>query len=387
MRCVGRSYILPILSKGIQMLLRVIFATLLISMSLSSFARSNNLSVSLSVSDRATLSDQEVMVDVVFTNNGSTSLSIPKWFVPDGELEGNLFLLSRDGSRVPYLGPIIKRAAPTAQDMISLAPGESITRSVDIAGMYDLSASGEYKMQYGVASSQLFGRTNPRQTSDLLKRNVEQMEQTVNLGMETLMSNEVATWVEGRSNPLANLAEDKSALFGAKSSIAYSGRCSATQQSTLTSAVAAASSMANDSVSYMSRLTTSTPRFTTWFGAATSAAISEIRADYANIKDALDNKPLVLDCSCKKSYYAYVYPTQPYKVYLCRAFWTAPLTGTDSKGGTLIHELSHFNVIAGTNDYAYGQTAAKALAISNPQQARDNADSHEYFSENTPALQ
>ncbi len=369
------------------MLLRAIFAIVLVCLSFSGFARTNNLSVSLTVADRATVSDQEVMVDVVFTNNGSTSLSIPKWFVPDGELEGNLFLLSRDGSRVPYLGPIIKRAAPTAQDMISLAPGESITRSVDIAGMYDLSASGEYKMQYGVASSQLFGRTNPRQNSDLLKRNVEPMEQTVNLGMETLMSNEVATWVEGRSNPLANLAEDKSALFGAKSSIAYSGRCSATQQSTLTSAVAAASSMANDSVSYMSRLTSSTPRFTTWFGAATSAAISEIRADYANIKDALDNKPLVLDCSCKKSYYAYVYPTQPYKVYLCRAFWTAPLTGTDSKGGTLIHELSHFNVIAGTNDYAYGQTAAKALAISNPQQARDNADSHEYFSENTPALQ
>ena len=81
-----------------------------------------------------------------------------------------------------------------------------------------------------------------------------------------------------------------------------------------------------------------------------------------------------------------MYPTQPYKIYLCRAFWTAPLTGTDSKGGTLIHELSHFNVIAATDDFAYGQTAAKALAISNPQQARDNADSHEYFSENTPVL-
>ena len=366
------------------MLLRAIFAIVLVCLSFSGFARPNNFSVNLSVADRATVSDQEVRVDIVFTNDGSTSLSIPKWFVPDGELEGDLFLLSRDGQRVPYLGPIIKRAAPTAQDMISLAPGESVARSVDISGMYDLSASGEYKLQFGVASSQLFGRSSLRQAPDLLKR---EMEQTVNLGMETLVSNEVATWVEGRSNPLANLAADKSALFGAKSSIAYSGRCSATQQSTLTSAVAAASSMANSSVSYLNGISGSTTRFTTWFGAGTSAALSEIRADYAKIKDALDLQPLVLDCSCKKSYYAYVYPTQPYKIYLCRAFWTAPLTGTDSKGGTLIHELSHFNVIAATNDYAYGQTAAKALAISNPQQARDNADSHEYFSENTPALQ
>jgi peptidyl-Lys metalloendopeptidase len=372
------------------MLLRAIFAIALVcaslSFPLSSFARSNSLSVNLSLADRATVSDQEVMVDVVFTNNGATPLSIAKWFVPEGALEGDLFLLSRDGKRVPYLGPIIKRAAPTAQDMITIAPGDSIMRSVDIAGMYDLSASGEYKMQYGVASSQLFGRSAPRQGTDYLKRSAES---ATDVGMESLMSNEVATFVEGRSNPLANLGEsnfgeDKSAVFGAKSSIAYSGRCSASQQSTLTSAVAAASNMANSSVSYLSGISGSTPRFTTWFGAATASALSEIRTDYAKIKDALDNKPLVLDCSCKQSYYAYVYPTQPYKVYLCRAFWTAPLTGTDSKGGTLIHELSHFNVIAGTQDNAYGQSAAKALAISNPQQARDNADSHEYFSENTP---
>ncbi len=366
------------------MLLRTIFAIALICASFASFARSNSLSVSLSVSDRATVSDQEVMVDVVFTNNGSTPLSIAKWFVPEGALEGDLFLLSRDGKQVPYLGPIIKRAAPTAQDMITLAPGESISRSVDIAGMYDLSASGEYKMQYGVASSQLFARSAPRQATDYLKRSAEP---ATDVGMESLMSNEVATFVEGRSNPLASLGEDKSALANAKSSIAYSGSCSASQKSTLTSAVSAASSMANNSVSYLNGISGSTPRFTTWFGSATSSALSEIRADYAKIKDALDNKPLVLDCSCKQSYYAYVYPTQPYKVYLCRAFWTAPLTGTDSKGGTLIHELSHFNVIAGTQDNAYGQSAAKALAISNPQQARDNADSHEYFSENTPSQQ
>jgi peptidyl-Lys metalloendopeptidase len=93
------------------------------------------------------------------------------------------------------------------------------------------------------------------------------------------------------------------------------------------------------------------------------------------------------DCGCKKPYYAYVYPNQPYNIYLCRVFWTAPLTGTDSKAGTLIHEMSHFTVVASTDDYVYGQSGAKSLAISNPSQAIDNADNHEYFAENTPALQ
>jgi peptidyl-Lys metalloendopeptidase len=80
-----------------------------------------------------------------------------------------------------------------------------------------------------------------------------------------------------------------------------------------------------------------------------------------------------------------VYPTQPYRIYVCNAFWNAPNTGTDSKAGTLVHEMSHFNVVAATDDHAYGQTAAKNLAISSPTKALDNADSHEYFAENTPA--
>ncbi|HEU4744115.1 MAG TPA: M35 family metallo-endopeptidase, partial [Anaerolineales bacterium] len=84
--------------------------------------------------------------------------------------------------------------------------------------------------------------------------------------------------------------------------------------------------------------------------------------------------------------YAYVYPSQPYNIYLCQAFWSAPLSGTDSKAGTLIHEMSHFNVVAGTDDVVYGQAGARTLADENPDAAITNADSHEYFAENTPPL-
>ncbi|WP_245591965.1 M35 family metallo-endopeptidase [Cystobacter fuscus] len=37
------------------------------------------------------------------------------------------------------------------------------------------------------------------------------------------------------------------------------------------------------------------------------------------------------------------------------------------------------------DDHAYGQSAAKSLARSNPTRASDNADNHEYIAENTPA--
>jgi peptidyl-Lys metalloendopeptidase len=53
---------------------------------------------------------------------------------------------------------------------------------------------------------------------------------------------------------------------------------------------------------------------------------------------------------------------------------------------TLIHEMSHFTVVAGTDDWAYGESAAAKLAKNNPTKAVDNADSHEYFAESNPYL-
>jgi hypothetical protein len=108
--------------------------------------------------------------------------------------------------------------------------------------------------------------------------------------------------------------------------------------------------------------------------------------NFDKIYDALANKTITFDCGCNESWYAYVYPNRPYEIFLCNAFWTAPLTGTDSKAGVIVHETSHFNVVAGTDDHVYGQAGCRNLANTNPAQAIENADSHEYFAENTPAL-
>ena len=87
-----------------------------------------------------------------------------------------------------------------------------------------------------------------------------------------------------------------------------------------------------------------------------------------------------------QNYYAYVYPTRPYEIFVCRRLLDrAADRAPTPRRGTLIHEMSHFNVVAGTDDYVYGQTGAKSLAISNPAEALDNADSHEYFAENNPS--
>jgi len=48
--------------------------------------------------------------------------------------------------------------------------------------------------------------------------------------------------------------------------------------------------------------------------------------------------------------------------------------------------MSHFNTVAGTNDYVYGQAGAMNLALTNPDHAIANADNHEYFAEDNPPL-
>lgn len=61
-------------------------------------------------------------------------------------------------------------------------------------------------------------------------------------------------------------------------------------------------------------------------------------------------------------------------------------SGTDSRAGIILFEQVHFVNNGGANDYVYGQTAAKALAASNPAKAIISACSYEYFAENTPPL-
>ena len=166
--------------------------------------------------------------------------------------------------------------------------------------------------------------------------------------------------------------------------ITYVG-CTTTRISQAGAAVNAARTYSQNARGYLAAGTAG-GRYTTWFGAYASSRYGTASQHFVAIDNAIDQTggKIKINCGCNQSYYAYVYPTRPYEIFVCRAFWSAPNTGTDSRAGTLIHEMSHFNAVAGTDDHVYGQSSARSLAISNPADALDNADNHEYFAENTP---
>ncbi|MBK9603259.1 MAG: S-layer homology domain-containing protein [Anaerolineales bacterium] len=324
----------------------------------------NGATVSLKVDSASFGTGDRVVVRVNISNPTNSQVRILKWLTPALGVEASLFNVTRDGKAVAYLGKLVKRAAPTESDYLTIAPGGSVTSDVNLADYYDLSASGNYSVKYNVASANLYGS--------------EQAQST-----DSLASEAVDLFVEGRTTRvlqevIPNVVTGTNGFFG----------CSASQQTDLINARNAASTYAADDVAYFAA-NKQGERYVTWFGVYDSARYNLVKTHFTNVQYAVDTaNPMTFDCTCTDpGVYAYVYPDSPFNIYLCGAFWNAPTTGTDSKAGTLIHEVTHFTVVGGTDDYAYGQTAAKALAISNPAQAVMNADSHEYFSENNPPLE
>lgn len=339
------------------------------------------------VPEKTTLGqNDDVVVRVTITNNSDAPQYILKTRTPFGGIEEALFDVRRDGQPVIYLGAHIKRAAPTAADYFVLKPGASHSVKVELSALYDMNVSGDYQITYKQVSPQLFlatpaanGRSGAAAAFD------------ADQNLDTLVSAPTTVWIDGRvargqkSQVMLDIEAMKQAAVQPSAGGLSFSKCTTTQQNTIVQAMSAGSNMASDGDAYMQRGSIGS-RYTKWFGANDAGRVATVKSHFAAIKDAFANKPVTVDCGCKKTYYAYVYPTQPYKIYVCKAFWSAPMTGTDSKGGTLVHEMSHFNVVAGTDDHVYGQSGAASLAISNPAQAIDNADSHEYFGENTPAL-
>ncbi|MGJ9418193.1 M35 family metallo-endopeptidase [Massilia sp. CMS3.1] len=357
------------------------FGIAALSLAVGAQAGSNGVKVDVALDKAALGPSDDVLVKVTITNTSSTPQYVLKARTPFEGLSAPLFDITRDGAKVAYTGALIKRGKPTQADYYLLKPGASHTVKVELSSLYDMSVSGDYAIKYRTASPDLFLATNNGRASAMAAGAANDIGE--------LQSETAQLYIEGRlargtESPIMEALKRPGGGTVSPMGLSYAS-CTASQQSTVASAIAAAKTMSNSSVTYMAN-TTMGPRYTKWFGATNASRQSTVKSNFTKIKNAFDTQNVVVDCSCKESYYAYVYPTQPYRIYVCNAFWSAPMSGTDSKGGTLVHEMSHFDIVANTDDNVYGQSGAASLAISNPAAAVKNADNHEYFAENTPAL-
>jgi peptidyl-Lys metalloendopeptidase len=123
---------------------------------------------------------EQVTLHVTITNPNEPSIRVLKWFTPVEGVEGPLFTVRRAGDPVAYLGIMVKRPAPTEQDYLTLAAGESLSSDVNLSAYYDLSVSGNYAVSYDVTSIQLYAQEN----NNHLNRTDHLTSNTLNLFIE-----------------------------------------------------------------------------------------------------------------------------------------------------------------------------------------------------------
>ncbi len=321
---------------------------------------------------------EDVVIRITYSNDSAADLYLVRWQTPLQGIESDLFDVRVDGRPVAYTGRLYKRARPTVADYLRVPAGGSLSVDVDLSKVYDLSRTGEAAVAYRVLLQDALRADSANQVSDFAR-------------LRTLESNRVFVGVE--RNERAVEAIDKLAGVDGVDDKARPARvpppryvgCTNKRKTQLATARSNAQILVQKSRGYLNNLPVesraSDVDYTTWFGFYTAPNYDSVTSDYVNLTSAFSTKSFTFYCDCNESNYAYVYADQPYKVHLCNHFWTAPTLGTDSKAGTLVHEASHFTVVAATADNAYGQEACRALAQENPFAAIHNADSHEYFAE------
>ncbi len=302
-------------------------------------------------------------------NTSASPINVLSRDLPQAHETAAVLAVTRDGAPVPYRGRLVKTAAPTAADYTRIPAGGSYAVTLNLADDYDLSRPGTFTV--ALASTRMRAATGaPAALPDTIR---------VDTGHATVRTSAAIRGIS-KTAGVAPAVTERVKLAAAAVTITYRG-CTTSEKTALATAVTNAATMSQKSTTWLTANPSGGGAYTTWFGTYSSSRFSRVTSAYSKITTELTSKALTLDCTSDEDYYAYVYPDEPYIIYLCNAFWTAPATGTDSKAGTLIHESSHFTVNGGTDDHAYGQTAAKQLAISSPANAVDNADNYEYFAE------
>ncbi|KXN83042.1 Peptidyl-Lys metalloendopeptidase [Leucoagaricus sp. SymC.cos] len=322
--------------------------------------------ISLKVSAPETVDGVEnLKITTTMTNTGDETLKLlHDPLGPLSQMPANTFTITGgDKNTSPSFHGIKAKWVPSyaaaQKAYTTLAPGESVNVDHDLFSTYDFTDAGEGA--YSFAAHNLFYA-------------VDDSDQITTLAAD---SEGCTSHVSGKLSAAGAAQVGRRATFNG---------CSDSQQSDIDSAIPAAQSYASEAKSYISSHTSATSRYTTWFGTYTDARHNTTESLLSHI-NGNNMTSFTYDCTCAKGdVFAYVYPDNFGHIYLCGAFWRAPNTGTDSKGGTLVHEAAHFIVNGGASDHVYGQDGCKSLATSDPDRAVDNAESYEYFVENNPPL-
>lgn len=339
-------------------------------------------------------SGDRIMARFELSNDADQDQYVLKWFTPLEGLQSDCLNVTLDGgTKVPYDGPLGKRATPTPGDFILVPAGQSVAVDFDVSEAYAVSRPGHYKIDL---KSQAHSIPAPKQkvriehilTSPEAAK-MMMVPRHLSCGptaFDVQPANPARLTRGERAREAEMAAREKfvktpevppsaNALAAGLKDPTFTGG-SASQQASAKQAHKDGYQLVLDTLASM----VNDDQYITWFGAFDQTRFDTVKSHYTSIRTRMETTTFIYNLTgtgCQNNWYAYTYINSGV-IWLCSIFWNCPATGTNSKAGTIVHEHSHCD--AGTDDIAYGQPDAMALAIDDPASAIKNADNHEYYS-------
>lgn len=96
-------------------------------------------------------SDGAILLNAELKNSGDQEIRFLPWGSPfEGAVIADYLRIREIGGSedVPYIGIMVKRRPPSAEDYATVKPGGSLNESVDISKSYDFCANTEYQIAY-----------------------------------------------------------------------------------------------------------------------------------------------------------------------------------------------------------------------------------------------
>jgi hypothetical protein len=141
-----------------------------------------------------------IIVYFLLENHTQQGMYLLKWYTPLEGIRGDIFEVTRDGQPLPYLGPLVSRAAPTSESYIFVGTDKGVTAEVNIAEAYDFSQPGTYTIKF----------RSPR-ISHLAQSEADMQISLDELGPVDISSNEVTlkvvTSLTGNLEPIRRTTE------------------------------------------------------------------------------------------------------------------------------------------------------------------------------------
>lgn len=109
----------------------------------------SDITVRIKAEDTSFDLSSPLVISFSIENEGEKERKICKYMTPIEGFKGNIFRITNErGERISYKGPMVKRGKPSESSFVSVAGGETLVYSIDLANGYSFMEPGVYSVQF-----------------------------------------------------------------------------------------------------------------------------------------------------------------------------------------------------------------------------------------------